>query len=69
MAKKNKHDSPDTNINHIAIIESLAISMAEHFQALNATCSEQYEAKTEAQDYLHLFEVNQIKTCRDVFED
>lgn len=68
MAKKNKNDSPDQNINHIEIIENLAISMSGHFEALIAKCTDQYNAKMDALDFLNLFQRDQIKTCRDMFE-
>lgn len=65
---KDKNNSPDMNINHIEIIENLAISMLEHLEALMITCDEQGAAKYDAQEFLRLFQRNQIKTCRDVFE-
>lgn len=69
MAKGKKDNSPDTNMNHISIVENVAMSMMGHLQALNTTCAKQHEAKVNAIEFLHLFQLNQIKTLRDEFED
>lgn len=57
-----------SNLSQIEEIENLASSMLIRLAALDATEPEQSAAKYDAQEFLRLFQRNQIKTCRDMFE-
>ena len=58
----------NVNIVHVNAIEGLAEQISEHLKQLVSENSEQYNAKNEAEEYLHNYEINQIKGLRDVFE-
>ena len=58
----------NTNIVHVNAIEGLLIQVSEHIEQLACLNNEQCQAKFDAEDYLHNYEINQIKALRDAFE-
>ena len=58
----------NTNIVLVETIENYAMVMASKIKELDATDPEQKKAKYDAQDYLNIYQVNQIKALRDAFE-
>ncbi len=59
----------NTNIVHVEVVENLCISLQAKLGELSIETAEQHEAKSEAQDYLNLYQKKQVKALRNAFQD
>lgn len=59
----------NTNIVHIETIENLCISIQAELKKLEPEDVEQQEVESDACDYLHLYQVKQVKALRDAYQD
>lgn len=59
---------PNENIVQVEDIENLAISIIGHLEQIRVTTPDEGKAVWDATEYLRLFQDNQIKALRDVFE-